>query len=323
MKHDIKPFKDFSFSCFSAILFTLINYVEPENKISIYANNYVYEKRLNTHPDTESKFISLCVKSDITLLESVLLQDKKTINVKTLGEGSILEKIIELLDEGKIVLVEIDLYYGICDNLHYHKNHLFHMLMVNGYDEKKQIFYVFDTGNKGYKEYEMSFGHLENAIISATGKLNFYTLGRETKKFDYGRDFFVMNAASIIESIQAIAKTIDSVWNIQSFNIREIEYFRDKVLPNLYGMKHRQRANKKLIYYMDEKYEMEEANTIGDSFQYLEEEFGHYELMLGKMCRDGSLLAHIEEFRTKILALLMEECEVWKKFIEQAEKIKN
>lgn len=209
-------------------------------------------------------------------------------NLKKLDAESMTKMMKELLDQHKIVTVEIDMFYGVKDTFHYGKNHMKHMVLVTGYDMGKRVFYLFETGNHGYQEYEISIDQLQKAILSATGKLNDYELGKEVEKLQYKLEFYRSNTRIINESIS-----------------------------NMFALKNRQGATRSLFLALDEKYGIEEIDYYNQAFDQLEKAYEREEILVAKTCNEKNILEYIEGLRKRVVRLLMEESKVWDHFIQK------
>ena len=83
--------------------------------------------------------------------------------------GDIIESIKSYCDQEKLILLGVDLYNWVSDNFHWHRNHIDHFALINGYDESNHIIFILETGVKGYAEYQLDYSEVEKAAKNFTG----------------------------------------------------------------------------------------------------------------------------------------------------------
>ena len=77
---------------------------------------------------------------DFTIVDDVLNQfGLETNSIGLENDKNVCESIIELIDEGKPVMVLFDEYYIFYSNF-YKVKHTNHLTVVNGYDKKRKIY---------------------------------------------------------------------------------------------------------------------------------------------------------------------------------------
>ena len=153
----IQPMTEFWLDCYSTAIYSIMLSKCNVNKAGIYCNNYTYIFDVN-----EGKNLGrIYIKTDLESIEAGLLQEKKDFYVSK--EENIANAIKGVIDDNRILMLGIDMFYGIPDTSQWNKHHIRHYIIVEGYDDENKLFYLLETGESGYKEYTMSYEKLSIA----------------------------------------------------------------------------------------------------------------------------------------------------------------
>jgi hypothetical protein len=183
--------------------------------------------------------------------------------VDFLEEEKFLKQIIDLLNQGKYVIVDVDLFYWIPDSLCWNKNHWYHWSFVQEYDSCKKVFYVIDDSKFRYGVFEVP----QDRFIRAIKESNF-----DTKAYAYD-----IAPAVVVDNITS--KSVQS--NVQSIihNIRDIAshdywymydeafqhgYYKDNNYNYLFQIESRHKATLCLLEKIEElqRYDIQAMSSL-------------------------------------------------------------
>lgn len=152
---DIQPFKDFWINCMFNMLYSVLISVEPSYRFAAYLNNYSYNiSEIETPFKTKVNYLLLDpLKNFYEKHGTNLLFESQPITFK--DNPNFTTYLKELIKQGKIVLVGVDLFYWIPRSICWKRYHWEHYSMINGFDDDKKVFYVFDENILGYDQYEI------------------------------------------------------------------------------------------------------------------------------------------------------------------------
>ena len=145
----IKPFSDFWINCIFNVQMSILNTLEPSYKYAAYLNDYRYSifetladndvvtwfLGINYVEEVVPKYIDKCFTNE---------------NLSLQNDPCCLEKIKNYVRQKKYVAVGVDLFYLIPQSFFWGKYHWRHYSLLNGFDDEKKVFYVFDEDLSGY-----------------------------------------------------------------------------------------------------------------------------------------------------------------------------
>ncbi|NMA90115.1 MAG: hypothetical protein GX972_02155 [Amphibacillus sp.] len=309
---DLIPFNDFWLDCYSTMLYTILLSVSDVDKAYIYNNNYEYQlKKENMHTSNES-FYSLQSFTQHTILAERLLRNEYEILFSDKKEP--LNVIKNMLDDSKIVMLAIDLFYWIKENLHYQKNHIVHLSLLKSYDERGKQLKVFETGNLGYQEFIVPYERAIIAIDSAKSSSYIYNIDNELSELMYTKKDIVNNAKLIIKSIDIIRKNQELVWRLDAISENSMGFVSDIIKTHLFNMQNREKVNRHLFMIV-----LKDYNT--DFFDYsiefanLEQQFENLKNRLIKYEYQSGVKEGIKVIKEKVIDLLFRERDIWSRFL--------
>lgn len=310
MKINITPFREFWLDCYSTAIYSILLSKTDIDKIYVYNNNYIYQESRIDFFDG-SVVWSITSKMDMTEIIQKILENIRFVNFKEEKNPIFLLK--SLLCQEQIVFLGVDIYYWISDNFNWHRNHFNHYSLLNGFDEKKGIFYVLETGNMGYKQYEISEEELLHALKSFTGNSSMIAkLNYDVGATSYDKKEFTMNARNIINSIKEVIDKKDMF--LKEADVLDEKYWTvlDHIQTHLYGMESRQKANRLLISTL---YMHEQKNIYASRFNRLEKKYNNLKrLVLANNI--GHKHVFLSDLRDEIIQCLCQEKRIWQDIIK-------
>lgn len=122
------------------------------------------------------------------------------------GKQNYLDQIRYLIGQQRYINITVDGYYWIPNSFNWQTNHFAHKSLISGYDDEKQILYVFEDDFNGYNEFEVPYKRLHTAITSNDTYEYFeYVLPKTVPQFKLCLDELVESAKIIVHSISALS----------------------------------------------------------------------------------------------------------------------
>lgn len=296
MKQYIIPYNELWFDCYTSILYTLLFSDKSELREIIYNNDYEY--LLNKEKTSEGKeFYSIIMETFVGDLEKEILLNEKIIKVEDREDE--IRIIKQNLNDGKVVLLDIDMYYWLPKfQAIYGINHIYHTGHVIGYTEDRFI-----LNEEG--EEEISYNNLYLSSQNAGSNIYIYDRGiyRSEKKIKV--ELIKKNAYKIINSLEKCIAHEKDVWEIEGFDVKDIDYFAAIAGTHMKSIQNRVRGN---TYLFNRIFEDE---TRGIFFKNMENECEilKNKLLIACMRYD---IKKIFEIKSNLFNLLKKECEFWK-----------
>lgn len=266
----VRPFTDFWLDCYSTMLFSILLSATEIDKANLYCNNYIY--RFASIADSSMSGVRYGVQSsmDTSELEQNLLYDDETLFLNTADDP--VADIKKRIDDGKIVMAGVDLYYWVDETFHYGKNHVLHYSLVFSYDEAAKELIVLETGESGHREYRVSYEQAAVAMKAYDDYSKAYRVSADSQSFVLAKETITANAQKIIESIDSVLELDEKILNTEGLSVDGILYMNDIVQTHMFNMSNRAKVNDLLF-----KYAFSNASDVGydfcDQFKYLEEQF--------------------------------------------------
>ncbi len=306
-------FNDFWLDCYTTLLYSILLSIDVVDKAYIYNNQYCYSLCEEVTPMMGKKFISVCAENNNSQIEDKILINKQCISMNSFD--SPMEVLKKILNEQKVVMLGVDLYYWIEDNIHYNRNHIEHYSLVKMYDESKDELVFFETGLNGYQEYKIFSEQAIKAIRSFSGATLIYDINYDVGDIMYTKKDIYINARNIISSIEHILNDKDIILCVGDMAECELIYVSDILQTHIFNMENRQKVNRHLFM-------IGFNSPIIDGFDYCNR-FGELEnkfrILKARSMRNTvrkRYRQNIIEAKSHILELLNEEREIWKQFIK-------
>ncbi len=312
-------FNDFWLDCYTTLLYTLLLSIDVVDKAYIYNNQYYYSLIEEVVPMTEKNFISVCAENDNSQIEDKILINKQCISMNSFD--SPIEVLKKILSKQKIVMLGVDLYYWIEENIHYNRNHIEHYSLVKMYDEAKDEFVFFETGLDGYQEYKLPSEQVIKAIRSFSDATLIYDINYNVGDIMYTKKDIYTNAKNIISSIEYILNDKDIILCVKDMAECELKYVSDILQTHIFNMENRQKVNRHLFM-------IGFNSPIIDDFDYcnhFEELENKFRVLKSKCMRNTMRKRYrqnIIEIKIQILELLNEERKIWVQFIEHYKSLR-
>lgn len=298
----IHPMTEFWIDCYSTAIFSILLSRCSINRSYIYNNNYIYKYDRNERKDLGRVY----VKMDVDKLVSNLLINKEKHNFAQ--DENIISNLKNYIDKSKIILLGIDMFYGISNTSQWHKHHIRHYILVEGYDDTKKCMYILETGEEGYQEYTFSYEDISTAAKNFTGESYIYDVNSKFEAQMYDVSQLKKNAEKIILSIDSILVHIDKIWHVKEENMLSM---KDEIETHLKSIMNRQKVNKVLF---------EKAFVSYDVFEYvkgfatLEMEYKFIREFFIQSIDNNVYYQYEKNIKNKFSELLFTEKLLWKHF---------
>lgn len=302
----IIPFNEFWIDCYSTAIFSILKSKYTVDSRYLYQNNYTYEYTQNVRTGMGRVYITL----DLNEIKKKVFCNKITHDFTK--DPNIIETLKSYIDDDKIIFLGIDMYYGIPDTSQWHKHHIHHNILVEGYDDDKSIMYVLETGDSGYKEYEISYVDLEKAakeFIFFIHESEIFEVCNNAPSFTFDIEKMRENAINTISSIDKINSIIDGIWHVDEEKLLSM---RDEIQSHLSSIRNRQNVNKLLFESM---YDEKKIRYYVQEFERLYREYDSFIYQIDKACENKTYYADEIDIKNVFRTLLFREKTIWTEFV--------
>ena len=245
VRREIKPFNEFWINCESTMLHSLLITLDEKYRAMAYVNNYTYE--VLHFPAPSKKWVNeVRVKPEIMDMFQVVLKNKREVRWKNYDKA--VEDIKNFLRQEKIVMVGVDLFYWIPLNMCYHKHHVDHYAIINGFDENNNIFFVMDTDNVKYREFKLPVEDVIEAIAHCDLVYDalIYDLceKKEIEPYMFDMKELIWRAKRIYKSLRPLCRKY--FWLMEEKDYKE-GFYRDICVMYIVQINCRMKANRLLL----------------------------------------------------------------------------
>lgn len=313
VRREIKPFNEFWINCESTMLHSLLITLDEKYRILAYINNYCYEHL--RFPTPNHKWVDeVRVKTEISEMFQLVLKNGRKMCWN--DYFSALEDIKNFLRQGKIVMVGVDLYYWIPLNMCYKKHHVDHYAIINGFDEDRDIFFVMDTDNVKYKEFELSAENVANAIAHCD--LYFDALvydlcdKNELELNMVGKKELIWRAKKIIKSLRPLIQKY--FWLMEKEDY-ESGFYRDMCVMYIVQINCRMKANRLLFDYLINESEITDLVSVREESYRLEMNWVNIKNKVSKAYFMENPVVEMAKLGEQMMGMFEREKQMWKEFI--------
>ena len=220
MKHclNFRLFNEFWINCDFNLKMSILSTINPDFKKAAYINDYKYRiLDFTTSEGTQGKYLML---DPYIELNKLFLNRYITYQPFDL-EKDYVTQIKKLILQNKTALIGVDLFYWIPKSVCWQKHHWEHHSFLNGFDDEKKIFYVFDDDLNGYDMHEIPEQRLITAVTNSSllPKAYFMSIADDIKPFYFQLDDLLIHAKKIKTNIQSI--DVKSLWILRNEDVKE------------------------------------------------------------------------------------------------------
>lgn len=301
----IEPFREFWIDCYSTGIFSVIQTNFDVEKSFFYNNNYTYEFTKNVRTGMGRVYINMQLED---IINKFLVN--KEIHDFTVDED-IVENLKFYIDSEKIIFLGIDMYYGVPDTSQWHKHHVNHTVLVEGYDDEKECVYILESGEKEYKSYEVSYTDITIAakeFICYVRDTEIFEINQNEEVFMYDCSDIKNNAIEIVKSIDDILSHMNEIWHI---NPDKLLSMKDEIEAHLKAIRNRQGVNVKLFASL---YGEMSAQDYIERFLELEKEYNLLRDTIIHLCVNNEYYENEEKVKNTFAKLLSEEKKIWQEY---------
>lgn len=315
---NIEPFREFWLDCFNCIVYSLTEFSQDVPKLYYYNNMYRYNYTEETVKENGIKYRSLVPWTD-----NFRLLDELTHNLekKKLAEcENPIQYVKEKIDEGKIVLLAIDLFHWIKEGLHYMNNHIIHMSLVIGYDDDAEQLIVFETGDEGYLEHRVDYEQAEKAIKAAHISTRVSEINPVVKVKMYNKENLAFYAKQIIESIDEKIENAHDIWKVEGLSDEGLNEVLSIIQTHIYSMQNRAYIN---AYMFENAFENDlvEGVSLHEKFHKMEKDYERLKGVCIRLMYRRNKYQEIMKVKEKMMNMLEVESGLWKHYIKHFDKL--
>ncbi len=217
-----KPFNEFWMNCMLNQAFSIAVSEEPSYRDAAYLNIYrYYPWEAATDKDFRYPTIDTLYYMDdpsrFPLSQVIRYIEPRHFRNKEM----VLEEIRSILDEGRNLSVNVDLYDWLPGSMAWKKFHWYHYSLFNGYDKERGVFYVIDDTLAGYEEHEIpeerllkAYGNSEYNVNSEYQGPAFYVYNLQEKVQPYE-----LRLVEVLENAERLVRELaefstEGMWNV-------------------------------------------------------------------------------------------------------------
>lgn len=313
-KHDITGFNEFWLDCDTEMMFSLLVSYNSLYKNIAYQNDYHYSiVRSQTPHDIYF--------NEVRLIPDISYLREKTFKILAQITNSDTENNLTLIKksliEGHYVMIGVDLFEWVRENMCYHNLHVEHYTLLNGYNDEKNTFYTMETDNEMYREFEVS----ESMLIGAMEMME--TLKYQVVVFDFlpqliedklfNLSHVRKNAKKIIKSIKPLLK--QKFWIFSPEDYKGM-FYRDMTVMYLLQINCRAKANRLLFRYLCKKEKISQEYNI--EAKELEKGWIGVHHSISKLYFKKDAVEQMYQQNNKIHCLFLKELNLWKRFLRDS-----
>jgi hypothetical protein len=316
MSLNFMPFNLFWINCIFNMMFSMLTSIECSYYLAALLNDYSYVVvDMNTPNEITYKSLELrpLVKHG-DKYRNLLFCENKSLNFKY---GEIyFDTLKGLIEENNITLLGVDLFYWIPNSICWNKHHWEHYSLINGFDDKKRVLYVFDENVYGYNEFEIPEDRLIKAISNYQNKpqVNIYRLSKDIERFELSIREVRDNAQRIVDEIKVIMPF--DFWELSEKDFIE-RHMCDLISMRIFQIVNRHIANQLLMQELKE--EILSPQIRSSLIKYCIDLQEGWTLVKKKLIRiyfskyNKSAVSDINE---KCKLLLQKEIDMWNMFLK-------
>lgn len=314
IKREIKPFNEFWINCESTMLHSLLITLDEKYRVMAYVNNYIYEV-LHFPAPSKTWVNEARVKPEIMDMFQVVLKNKREVRWGNYDKA--IEDIKDFLRQGKIVMAGVDLFYWIPLNMCYHKHHVDHYAIINGFDEDKNVFFVMDTDNVKYREFEMPVEDVAEAIAHCDLPYDALIYDLCTKEelapYMFDKKELIWRAKRIYKSLRPLCRKY--FWLMEEEDYKE-GFYRDMSVMYILQINCRMKANRLLIEYLIEKEGLDELVSLRENCYQLEMNWVAIKNKVSKAYFAENSVAEMMNLGEQMMEQFEGERRMWKEFVK-------
>ena len=314
IKREIKPFNEFWINCESTMLHSLLITLDDKYRVFAYINNYSYE--ILHFPAPSKKWVNeVRVRPEIANLFQMVLKNKKEMHWNNYEKA--LEDIKGFLRQGKIVMAGVDLYYWVPPNMCYKKHHADHYAIINGFDDARNVFFVMDTDNVKYREFEMPAEEVANAIAHCDLPFDalIYDLCKkeELEPYMFDRKELIWRAKRIAKSLRLLRKKYFWLMTEEDY---KAGFYRDMGVMYILQINCRMKANRLLIEYLIENEGINGLDSLKEECYRLEMNWVNIKNKVSKAYFAEDPVSEMMKLGEQMMEQFEDERRMWKEFIK-------
>lgn len=316
LKLPFKPYQDFWINCAYNTLFSMLTSIESSYRYATLLNDYSYLVNEEETPN-DTIYNALAVKpiaKYYDLYHDLLYTEKKPFNFN--HKDNYFDILKEFLEESKIILLGVDLFYWIPNSVCWNKHHWDHYSFINGFNDEKRVLYVFDDNFNGFDEFEIPEDRLIKAIEHYPNKPSAYIckITKNIGKYELSIHEVKNNARRLIFEISK--KLTVTFWDLQEKDFRE-GHMCDLISTQIFQIINRHIANQMLIKAFEDRISNPAyGNLLLKSCRELQDGWAIVKNKLVKIYLSTHNKSFIRDLNEKCRHLFLKEMDMWDMFLK-------
>ena len=312
---NVRAYDDIWFDCRGNLYLSILQTIDKYYRNIALNNDYIYRNRL-----VETETGTLTILETFTKWDIVGDMFKNKIDIEYENDEQFLFKIKQLLKDGKYIFAGVDLFYWIKENLCHGKDHWFHSTLIQKYDEKDDLFYVFDVNmDKTYGIFTIDSKSFLNAVkkgMEGGIPTKWCDIDLNVEIHDISKDLLINNSQNRIKNLEDVKKSY--YWDML-----EVEYqngaYEDLNIVHLGRIVQRQLANNMLFNDLKNRKILNEkiANKIIEITDQLANDWLMVRYKVNMLYVQNNLETKIKTINLRVQELFDKEIDVWNTFIEE------
>ncbi len=321
----IQPFNEYWINCLLNMVFSVITSAEPSYMAATYLNDYDYEVGVwETEPSETNTEGNRTIHNHLILnqmqdfLEKYIHGKFSYQPISFRDDEHCLDIIKGHVRQKEFVLVGVDVFYWVPGSFGYGQNHWNHHSFINGYDDEKKVFYIFDEDINGYVEQEIPEERfllaLNKAIIEPHGFI--IKPPEHIPPFTFSINDVVKNAEKLINQISTMQ--IGPFW-ILTDNDFNTGIQQGVIIVLIYQVMHRHYANELLFRVVLNKYC--DTDTISSLVRISKELQNGWSTVKSQMLKvyksETDRRKILDDVNELVKHLFLKEVEMWNKVVDR------
>ncbi|EPR13617.1 hypothetical protein [Ruminiclostridium papyrosolvens] len=308
---NFKPFNLFWMDCQFNTLFSILTSMDKSYKVAALLNDYSYAIEQEYTPNNtwynEVFVVNTVINGDV--FRNKFFPQQTSLNFK--HDENYIGLIKNYIKNNDVVMVGVDLFYWIPNSVCWNKHHWEHYSYINGFNDEKGVFYVFEENFYGFGEFEIPQDRMMKAIESSPLEPHaiIYKLCNAVDKYELSVSEVKSNAKRIIEEISRIIP-ID-FWILSEKDFTE-GHMCDLISTQIFQIINRHIANQLLINELEDAIgNLQFKNELDKYCIELQDGWNQVKTKLVKIYYSNNRELMIHNLNKKCKDLFLKEIEMW------------
>ena len=312
---NFKPFNLFWMDCQFNTLFSILTSMDKSYRAAALLNDYSYAVKQEQTPNDiwyNEVFVVNTVNNGDVFKEKFFPQ-QTCLNFK--HDEDYIGLIKNFIKNNDAVMVGVDLFYWIPNSVCWNKHHWEHYAYINGFNDEKGVFYVFDENFYGFGEFEVPQDRMMKAIegFPLEPHAIVYKLCNSIDKYELAVSEVRDNARRLIEEINEIMPL--DFWILSEKDFTE-GHMCDFISTHIFQIINRHIANQLLINELeDEISNLQFKSELEKYCIELQDGWNQVKTKLVKIYYSKNRESMLHNLNIKCKDLFLKEIDMWNTFL--------